>query len=77
MQTRASGVGGAAGFGRLGAIASSFIGVAVLSGGGKTYFAAIAASMVMALVGLLIVRRHSSPTKAAANVEAITPAEAK
>lgn len=77
VQTRASGVGGAAGFGRLGAIASSFIGVAVLSGGGKTYFAAIAASMAMALVGLLIVRRHSSPTKAVMNLKAITPVEVK
>lgn len=61
VQLRATGVGGAAGFGRLGAIASSFIGVAVLSGGGKTYFTAIAASMAVALIGLVFIRRHAAP----------------
>lgn len=76
VQTRASGVGGAAGFGRLGAIASSFIGVAVLSGGGKTYFAAIAASMAVALVGLLVVRRHAHSVRSAAAVLPVTVVEA-
>jgi AAHS family 4-hydroxybenzoate transporter-like MFS transporter len=77
VQMRATGVGGAAGFGRLGAIASSFIGVAVLSGGGKTYFAAIAASMAVALVGLAFVRRHSSPMTAIVAPASITPAVAE
>lgn len=59
VQLRASGVGGAAGFGRLGAIAASFLGVAVLAGGGRTYFGAIGVTLVVTLVALALIRRHS------------------
>ncbi len=77
VQMRATGVGGAAGFGRLGAIASSFIGVAVLSGGGPTYFAAIAIAMAVAFVGVACVRRHASPTRRAAGGHGVPAAQAE
>ena len=59
VQLRGSGVGGAAGFGRLGAIVASFLGVAVLAGGGRTYFAAIGATLAVTFVALTLIRRHS------------------
>lgn len=68
VRMRATGVGGAAGFGRLGAIASSFIGVALLSGGGKTYFTAIAVAMAVSLIGLAFIRRHAAPARIASAV---------
>lgn len=77
VQMRATGVGGAAGFGRLGAIASSFIGVAVLSGGGSTYFAAIAIAMAVAFVGIACVGRHSSSAKIVAANQAAAAAQAE
>ena len=66
VQMRASGVGGAAGFGRLGAIAASFIGVAILAGGNQTYFTAIAVTLAVPFLALLLIRRHSPPTGARA-----------
>lgn len=79
VQLRGSGVGGAAGFGRLGAIAASFIGVAVLAGGGLTYFSAIGATLAVTFVALACIQRHSTsvreallegpPKVAAANAE--------
>jgi AAHS family 4-hydroxybenzoate transporter-like MFS transporter len=59
VQLRASGVGAAAGFGRLGAIAASFLGVIILTGGGRTYFISIACTLAVALIALTMVRRHS------------------
>lgn len=59
VQLRGSGVGGAAGFGRLGAIVASFLGVAVLAGGGRSYFIAIGATLAVTFIALTLIRRHS------------------
>jgi AAHS family 4-hydroxybenzoate transporter-like MFS transporter len=56
---RATGVGAAAGVGRVGAIASGYLGPWVLSlRGSSSYFIAIAAAMVGCLLALASVQRH-------------------
>ncbi len=62
-QARSTGVGSAAAIGRVGAIASSFVGVAALAMGGATsYFLVIALSIGLALVGTVMVTRQVPPT---------------
>jgi len=59
---RASGVGWAVGVGRIGAIVSSFGGGLLLAGGGgPAFFGAVAAVLVLTLIGVLLVRRHLPP----------------
>lgn len=62
---RATGVGATAAVGRLGAIVSSFIGAAVVAGGGVTYFGAIAVTMGVVFLALALIRRHVKPIGAA------------
>ncbi|WP_395945506.1 MFS transporter [Brevundimonas sp.] len=62
---RATGVGATAAVGRLGAIVSSFIGAAVVAGGGATYFGAIAVTMGVVFLALALIRRHVKPIGAA------------
>ncbi len=61
---RSTGVGAAAAVARVGAIASSFVGVAALSmGGGTSYFLVIAMAIVRCFIGTAIVSRHVPPVK--------------
>lgn len=56
---RATGTASALAFGRLGAILSAFAGAAVITAGGATaYLALLGSAMFLAMVALLIVRRH-------------------
>ncbi len=56
---RASGVGAALAFGRIGAILSAYIGAAVLaSGGGGKFFAVLAVAMAGTFLALAVVRNH-------------------
>ena len=56
---RATGVGSAASFGRVGGILSSYAGAWALSGGGTTtYFYFLAGSMAVSLVALALITRH-------------------
>lgn len=56
---RATGTASALAFGRLGAILSSFAGVAVITAGGSSaYLALLGSAMFLALIGVLAVRRH-------------------
>ncbi len=55
---RATGVGAALGFGRLGAVASAFGGAAVLGMGAGAYFLVVAAAMAAVAVALAILRTH-------------------
>lgn len=56
---RATGVGAASGFGRGGAIVSSFVGAAVLAGGWSAYFLSLAAGMAVTLLALALIARHA------------------
>lgn len=56
---RATGVGAASGFGRNGAIVSSFVGAAVLAGGWSAYFLTLAAGMAITLMALALIARHA------------------
>ena len=59
---RATGVGSALAFGRVGAILSAFIGAAVLaSGGGARFFILLALAMGGAFVALALIRNHIPP----------------
>ncbi len=56
---RATGTASALGFGRFGAILSSFVGAAVITAGGATaYLTLLGSAMLATLVALMIVRRH-------------------
>jgi AAHS family 4-hydroxybenzoate transporter-like MFS transporter len=56
---RATGVGSASAFGRIGAIASSFTGVISLEiAGSKGFFVLIAVWMLLSFVGVLVLQRH-------------------
>lgn len=55
---RATGVGVAAGFGRLGAVTSAFVGPFLLHGHGTPFFLATAATMLAAALSLLAVRHR-------------------
>ncbi len=56
---RATGIGAAAGTGRIGAVVSSFTGVLALQlGGSSGYFWVVAAACGLALIGSALVRRH-------------------
>lgn len=55
---RASGVGAAAGFGRIGAIVSSFVGAAILAVGWEFYFAILAVGMAVTFCALTLISRH-------------------
>jgi AAHS family 4-hydroxybenzoate transporter-like MFS transporter len=56
---RATGVGSAASVGRIGGLTSAYVGAwAMDSGGPRTYFITIAAVLLLAFVGLSLVRRH-------------------
>lgn len=60
---RASGVGSAAGIGRLGAVVSANVGAILLaSGGAPTYFGAVALCMLIAVIGALLVTRQIRAT---------------
>jgi len=59
---RATGVGAAASIGRVGGLASTFVGAWALErDGSRAYFAVIAATMTLTFVGLAVMRRHVSP----------------
>jgi AAHS family 4-hydroxybenzoate transporter-like MFS transporter len=62
---RSTGIGFAAGVGRLGPIASGFAGAFVLSlpGGPGLFFALVATVLLAAGIGVLIVDRHTAPTR--------------
>ena len=56
---RATGVGSAVSFGRIGAVLSGYLGAwALESGGPASFFGVIALMMAMCLIALAIVRRH-------------------
>ncbi len=60
---RATGVGLSAGIGRVGAVLSSFIGAAALSGFGPVgFYYVVAAAMAVTAIALLLVRRHIPPS---------------
>lgn len=61
---RSTGIGAASGFGRTGAIASSFVGAAVLAAGWNGFFLTLAAGMAVTGAALLMVQRHSLPEPA-------------
>lgn len=56
---RSTGVGAAAGFGRTGAIVSSFVGAAILAVGWNFYFVTLAAGMAVTCGALTLIRRHT------------------
>ncbi len=59
---RSTGVGAAAGVARIGAIVSSYVGVAALAiGGGASYFLVIALAILLSLIGTALVTRHIPP----------------
>ncbi|MGH9201703.1 MAG: MFS transporter, partial [Vicinamibacterales bacterium] len=58
---RATGVGTAVAFGRVGGVLSSFAGSAALTPGGSRYFMMLAALMSLVFVALAAVRRHILP----------------
>lgn len=65
---RATGVGAALGFGRFGAILSSFIGAAIAAAGMTSgIFAVLCVAMVGTLVGVRLVRRHIGPSDKPSN----------
>lgn len=58
-EIRASGVGSALAFGRVGAILSAYIGAAILaSGGGGKFFALLALAMAGTFIALALIRKH-------------------
>lgn len=62
-QIRATGVGSALAFGRIGAILSAYIGSGVVaSGGGDKFFGLLALAMGGTFLALAIVRNHIAPT---------------
>jgi MFS transporter, AAHS family, 4-hydroxybenzoate transporter len=74
---RATGVGTAVAFGRIGGVLSPSVGSwALESGGSSRYFVLIAATMAMAFAGLAAIRRHipGAATVAAAGSPAAEPA---
>lgn len=60
---RATGVGTASGFGRNGAIVSSFVGAAVLAAGWSAYFLTLAAGMAVVTLALALITRHAPPER--------------
>ncbi len=63
-QVRSTGVGAAAAFARVGAIASSYAGVAALAlGGGTGYFLVIAISILICAAGTAAITRHVPPVR--------------
>jgi AAHS family 4-hydroxybenzoate transporter-like MFS transporter len=59
---RATGVGSASSFGRIGAILSGYVGSWAIDAGGTTqFFTTIAASLVVTLISLAAVARHIAP----------------
>ena len=59
---RSTGVGAAAGLGRIGGILSAFAGGALLTWfGGPGFFVALSVVVVLTLAGILLVRRHIPP----------------
>jgi MFS transporter, AAHS family, 4-hydroxybenzoate transporter len=75
---RATGVGTAVAFGRIGGVLSPSVGSwALESGGSSRYFALIAATMAMALVALAAIRRHIPGGAAAVRVVAPSPQPAE
>lgn len=58
---RSTGIGAASGFGRTGAIASSFVGAAMLAGGWHSFFLMLAGGMAVTFAALALIRRHSQP----------------
>jgi AAHS family 4-hydroxybenzoate transporter-like MFS transporter len=60
---RSAGIGVVAGIGRLGSIASAFLGGAILSlpAGQAVFFVIVAGVLVLAVVGVLVVNRHAPP----------------
>jgi MFS transporter, AAHS family, 4-hydroxybenzoate transporter len=73
---RATGVGAAAGAGRVGAIASSYTGVLALEFGGATaYFGVIAISIAISFLGLAAIRSHIPASSPPAGRKQQVPAE--
>lgn len=62
---RSTGVGSAAGFGRIGAIVSSFVGAAVLAGGWSTFYTALAIGMAITCAATAAIIRHTKSDVAA------------
>ena len=61
---RATGAAGALGFGRLGAILSSFVGAAMITAGGSTaYLNLLGGSMIVTVIALAMVRNHIKPAR--------------
>jgi AAHS family 4-hydroxybenzoate transporter-like MFS transporter len=65
---RSAGIGVVAGIGRLGSIASAFLGGAILSlpAGQAVFFVVVAGVLILAVVGVLVVNRHAAPARRAA-----------
>ena len=61
---RSTGVGAAAGFGRIGAIISSFVGAAILAGGWFSFFSALAIGMVVTGAAIAAIARHTQSDRA-------------
>ncbi len=71
---RGTGVGAAAAVGRIGAIVSSYVGVAALAiGGASGYFLVIALSMAIAFIGTALIRRHIAGTGPGARLSVAAP----
>lgn len=60
---RSTGVGAAAGFGRIGAIVSSFVGAAILAGGWSFYFFTLSIAMAISCAALSLIARHTAAEK--------------
>ncbi len=63
-RVRATGIAWAAAIGRVGGIFSSLGGAAIIQAGSSAYFGALAAAMVVAFIGLAIVRNHCPSARA-------------
>ena len=62
VRMRATGVGSASSFGRIGGVLSSYLGAwAIQSGGSARFFALIALILVLGFVGIALVKRHVAP----------------
>lgn len=66
-EIRSSGVGLALAFGRVGGIASSFAGAAVLTSGGASFFVLLFATLVGTCIALALIRRHIPSSRAEAD----------
>ncbi|PSH62117.1 hypothetical protein [Phyllobacterium sophorae] len=71
---RSTGVGSAASFGRLGAIASAYVGSLSLGFGSSVFFSVIAVSLMIALMAVTVVSNHAPSVARAGPRNSPTPA---